>query len=198
MSTGYTHEAIEKKMGLRDFAMTCARAFGACVTLRDAPNGAPIPDEFKPSAYHIEKLGEARKELARLQAMKGAEKEAFANAAKASELKDLKDWLAKQEAENAYLAALEAQVREWKPPTPEHAELRDFMLQQIGVSKQDTGSLRKRIQNAKEKLWHEYWNAAIEQAMHDIGYHTKEDVEERERAAGRTKWIKDLRASLPR
>ena len=42
----------------KSFAMTCARAMGACVTIRDEPFDAPIPT-IKPSDYNAKAKLEA-------------------------------------------------------------------------------------------------------------------------------------------
>ncbi len=59
MPTGYT-AAVQNGTVTRfaDFAMNCARAFGALVELRDEMD-APIPDTFKPSTHHSESLKKA-------------------------------------------------------------------------------------------------------------------------------------------
>jgi hypothetical protein len=67
MPTGYT-AAIKDGISFQQFAMACARAFGALVMMRDEPSSAPIPD-FQPSNFHVEHLELARAELARLQAL---------------------------------------------------------------------------------------------------------------------------------
>ena len=44
--------------------MNCARAFGACVELRDEPGGGDrIPEAFEPSDYHLKAVEKARSEL---------------------------------------------------------------------------------------------------------------------------------------
>jgi len=44
MPTGYTAEIYEgeKEVTFEKFALTCARAFGACITIRDEPMSASI------------------------------------------------------------------------------------------------------------------------------------------------------------
>ena len=68
MPTGYT-AAIKDGISFNEYALSCARAFGALIMMRDEPADAPIPDEFKPSDYHFKKIEEAKAELARLRAM---------------------------------------------------------------------------------------------------------------------------------
>jgi hypothetical protein len=54
-------------ISFKTYALNCARAFGACVTLRDEPGGGEnIPDEFTPSDYNAKAAQKARDELAAL------------------------------------------------------------------------------------------------------------------------------------
>ena len=63
MTTGYT-DAVGKGeiTEFKDYALLCARAFGACVSMRDEPLDAEIPEEFKPNDYHEKSLQKARGE----------------------------------------------------------------------------------------------------------------------------------------
>ena len=64
MATGYTH-AIEKGISFETFALTCARAFGACINLRDEPGSTlPTVDNIvDDTPYHKESLAEANQRL---------------------------------------------------------------------------------------------------------------------------------------
>lgn len=54
MPTGYTAD-IKDGISFETYAMNCARAFGACVSLRDKPSGGKvIPDAFEPSDLDVE------------------------------------------------------------------------------------------------------------------------------------------------
>ena len=75
MPTGYT-AAIKDGIDFKTYAMNCARAFGACVMLRDEPGGGDrIPDAFEPSDYHLKAAEKTRGELAALDTMAPAELE---------------------------------------------------------------------------------------------------------------------------
>jgi hypothetical protein len=51
MPTGYTDCVRSGEVTeFADFAMKCARAFGACIEMRDEPSGTPIPEAFEPEA----------------------------------------------------------------------------------------------------------------------------------------------------
>ena len=45
MPTGYTAGILEGET-FEQYALQCAKAFGALVMMRDEPSDAPIPDQF--------------------------------------------------------------------------------------------------------------------------------------------------------
>jgi len=194
MATGYTHPVVDGSItDFSQFAMQCARAFGALISMRDAPMDAEIPDEFEPSDYSARRLAAARERLAALESMTLAEAEQKANESYAALLKAHLDYRAQMRLENDRLDAMLKHVRSWHPPTSEHRGLKEFMIEQLTTSKHDMkwGSEEPVRQSAKD------WLAAeVAAAKRDVAYHVKNDKEERERAAGRTEWVRELRASL--
>lgn len=53
MPTGYTASVADgTTTTLRAFALQCARAFGATVTMRDDPMSAEIPERFEPGGFY--------------------------------------------------------------------------------------------------------------------------------------------------
>jgi hypothetical protein len=193
MPTGYTADVMDgKQTEFNDFALTCARAFGACISLRDEPHSTPIPEEFKPSTYSAERLKEARARLDELRAMTPAQAEAAAVTAFDEGTKAAEKYDADRDEEERRLGAMEEKVRAWEPPTAEHVGLKTFMLEQISISKH--GDYRS---PRPKKLTGAAWlEAEIKSAMRDVGYHAEEQAKEEERAKGRTAWIAALRTSL--
>ena len=196
MPTGYT-APIEHGISFEKFALNCARAFGACVSLRDEPGGGEaIPEEFAPSDYHEKNAARDREELAAVIAMTPQEREQAA----------AKKW---EDGENYRLAALAtrqklraayeemlAKVNAWVPPTPDHVGLKTFMRNQIENSI-DFDCGEEYYSAPKPRLSGEQW--ALErtaQIARDIEYHAQEYAEELKRTADRTAWVKALRASL--
>ena len=77
MPTGYTARVKDGTVTeFKDFAMGCARAMGACISMREAAHDAEIPEQFEPSPYHTEQLAKAKADLAAFEAMTEAEKQA--------------------------------------------------------------------------------------------------------------------------
>lgn len=195
MATGYTHNVADGKVtDFRTFAMQCARAFGATIMMRDDPADAPIPEEFTPDTkYHDEQLVEA---TARLATLKEMSSDARRDEIEAAFRERSKQW-EKSEAERArtqarYEAML-AKVREWEPPSPDHTEMKAFMEKQLV----DSIEWDCRPTDPPKKPTPQEWHAAeIERANWNLRYHTEQRADEIRRAAERTKWISDLRASL--
>ena len=135
MPTGYT--AIiesDKEVTFKEYALGCARNFGACITMRDDPADAEIPDEFKPSTYHINAIKNAEKGLKDLEKMTDQQIETQAKNEFNNELFRIDESLAKERRISDRYAEMKKKVIQWKPPTPDHVGLKDFMLQQIDVS----------------------------------------------------------------
>lgn len=196
MPTGYTLKLMEEGQTFQEFAMLCARAFGACITMRDDPMDAPIPEEFKPSDYHSKALINAKNQLRRLKRMSGSERSEFGEKEKRNNVKAWKDSIAAKKVENARLEAMRQQVEAWQPPTNDHSEFKAFMLQQIEVSIGDSSYAISALRDAESMTATGYWKSALDEAQRDIEYHTKEAKAEVKRCETRTKWVRDLRESL--
>jgi len=194
MPTGYTLDLYNgKDITFEEFVLKCARAFGALIDVRDEPMDAPIPERFEPSDYHLTELIKAKKRL-----------------------KEVKKWnekIAEQEAERTYQEALKkreefvkknnlirkryedmlSKVREWKPPTPDHVDLKKFMIQQLEDSIEFDCFIPEMPQSLSGE---EYKEQQIKKALDDIDYHEKEYAKEVNRVRERNKWLLLLRESL--
>lgn len=194
MPTGYTSDLYEgKDVDFPDFVMTCARAFGATITMRDEPLDAPIPDEFPPSSYNQQRLAEARQRLAEVRAWTDEDAEAAARGSHEANHAAWERSVQEKNERQARYTAMLAKVQAWLPPTSEHESLKKFMAEQL------TESIRCDCTtwDPPTAMSGAEFRAAQEQkALRDIDYHTAEHVKEVERAAERTEWVRALRASL--
>ncbi len=196
MPTGYTAD-IKNGITFEQFVLGCARAFGACVSLRDEPSSTPIPDEFKPNEYYIAEIAKAKASLAKLKSLTPKEIHREAEKDYKKQLKSHENMLvAKCDLLGKYMSMLE-QVKAWQPPTPEHQGLKDFMIQQISTSIEHDCDIKWLKSLKPKKMTDADWiSKQIESAKSYLEYHTKENKEEIERARERTAWIKALRKSL--
>lgn len=195
MPTGYTHAVQSGEITeFKDFALQCARAFGALIMMRDDPLNAPIPDEFTPDDYHIKKIDEAKAEIARLQAMTVDQRDVAWRSDYQQQRERHERWEAERREQRARYDAMLAKVEAWEPPTPDHIEMKAFMRQQLTESiKFDCGHDREApVQKSREQWFAE----ALAEAQRSVDYHTREHEKEVERAANRTAWIRALRNSF--
>ena len=195
MPTGYTAKLVDEGQEFPDFVMTCARAFGALIELRDEPLDAEIPESFEPSSYNDRRIEEAQQALAEATTLSDADIELLADADHRRAVARYTEVVARAVTVGARVRAMIAQVEAWTPPTDEHQGLRDFMLQQLNETLKfdaSTSYLNEPVKLSVE----EYRAAAIARANRDITYHREQAAAEAERAAARTEWVKVLRESL--
>lgn len=196
MPTGYTAK-IPDGIDFRTFAMDCARAFGACIMLRDEPGGGEaIPDEFEPSGHNLERADEATAELSRVMAMTPEQRDAAARAEYAAGVAAAARRSAEVAATRAAYEAMLEKVRAWEPPTADHVGLWEFMEQQIVDSLKF--DCREYPELEAPLLTGAEWAARKAAELREaIERNQKWHQEEVERTAQRNAWVKALRASLP-
>ena len=196
MPTGYTSTLHDGDQTFHDFAMDCARAFGALIEMRDAPRDAEIPDRFEPwTEYHDERIEKATSLLAELDAMPPVEAQRRADAEYEESASRVAEAYSKADAIRGRYEAMRMEVEAWDPPTANHVEMKRFMLDQLARSiKSDcsTGWLK----TPEPKTGTEWVEAQRETALHDLDRYTGERAKEVARAEGRTAWLKALRESL--
>ena len=197
MPTGYTAELMEKGLDFRTFTLRCARAFGACVMQRD-DSMDDAPKKQKPSKYATNALKEAEKKLKQLQAMPAKRQQDYGEEQRSKAVASAKQSLATTRTENARLDKMAIQVRAWHPPTDDHKGLKDFMLDQISISRHDEAWGEKYVREAEEKTVEAYFVEAVSKAVRDVAYYKEEVQKEQARTAQRNGWIDDLYRSLPR
>jgi hypothetical protein len=196
MPTGYTAD-IKDGISFETYAMNCARAFGACITLRDEPSGGDrIPDVFEASDYHQRAADKARAELHALLAMTPDDhRQAAAKAweeAEATRLRILED---RRRIRTAYETMLE-RVNAWNPPTPDHVELHCFMRTQIEQSIEFDCDVSHWLTPAPRPDASTWVADEAQRINRNIEYHEEQHAQELQRAADRTAWVQSLRSSL--
>lgn len=196
MTTGYTAKLVDSGQTFEEFVLTCARAFGACIEMRDESLDTPIPEKFQPNKYHANALAESEEHLARLIKMTNAERIALGETHKIKAVNDAKASLVRITDENKRIDNMAAQVKKWAPPTPDHIELKEFMIQQLTTSRHDDAWSKKQLAEAKKQKPVHYFNTDLSSAEWSIEYHKKHLQKDEARATDRTEWIQQLRKSL--
>lgn len=200
MPTGYTHRVQTGEVTeFRDFAMACARAFGACITMRDDSADAPIPDEFKPSNYFRKSLDKALAHYHKVAAMTTAEAVESLAEHNAEQAKGRTSWEERNADYKRRYEAMLAKVEAWTPPTADHEELKRFMVSQLTESiKFDChdGDFAERCCPSFNGTAADWLAHLRNKAAEDVAYRKKAWDDEVERCRRRTKWVSDFRASL--
>jgi len=205
MSTGFTSE-IEKGISFKKFAMNCARAFGACIEMRDDPHDKEIPQEFKPSDYHLRGLEDAKQELRSFEKMsfKTAKKQ-YLDSIKKRKDDALNSLEKKRELQRKYESML-VEIQNWVPPSSEHVNMKDFMIKQVTDSIEwdcsgDYGDrvlqeLDMEVKQGTDISVKKWLAEMINSAQKKVKYHEEDYAKEVETCRKRTEWIQLLRDSL--
>ena len=204
MPTGYTSQ-IADGVSFRQFALSCARNFGAAIALRDEDSGVlPNPENVKFNSgnnYHEEQLTKAIAEKARLLSLTKDELCADFLKWRENTIKESEKTISqKRELRQKYEKMYE-KVSNWSPPTGEHFNMKDFMLEQIADSIEfdcDEKYYHERIAEAENTHQADYFWERIESLEHNIEYHFTHRCEDDNQDNERSQWIKDLIDSLPK
>jgi hypothetical protein len=196
MPTGYTADVQDGKItDFPTFALLCARAFGALVTMRDDPLGAPVPEEFQPSQHYAERARAERDRLDGLLAMTPDEIEVARNVAEEKRAAAWAEANTRATASAARYEAMLAAAEAWEPPSEDHTELKAFMIQQLKESiRFDCGPMTWGAEPLPPPAeWHA---KEIKAAADALVWNVREQHEENERVATRNAWVRLLRQSL--
>ena len=196
MPTGYTSPIYNgDDISFKDFAIRCAKNFGALFHMREEKIDAPIRKRV-PDLYYKERLTYAKKEL----------KNKVANPPSIEELKK-EYWLMvrkkkqeyqeetnrKSELKGRYEKIL-YQAKSWIPPTQEHENLKKFMIQQL----EDSIDFDCRISELHIPSEQEYIAncLSLSSLEDDIAYYQDRWNKEVKHCEEMNKWIDDLLSSL--
>ncbi|MBT6053396.1 MAG: hypothetical protein HOG49_41970 [Candidatus Scalindua sp.] len=197
MPTGYTHK-IKDGISFKEFAMGCAKAFGACITLRDSAEEA-IPKTFEPSDFYLKRVEEDEKKLERYETMIDSEIAELADIEYDNNTKYYEDAIREAKELSAKCEKLRRQVNKWEPPSDEHIEMKNFMREQLKTTVQhdcDTLYYERELENLV-KLDVVHWRKeAIADCKNDIKTGKIEYQKEVDRVNSRNNWVKLLRLSL--
>ena len=206
MPTGYTAPVESGEItDLRPFVLRCARAFGALVMFRDHPVDSGVDwdhveEQIRKDAeatikWNRERLQEAERRRDRLDTM--TDDEIHAEIRKDRD-RAVQYWIEQERQkaeENAKYDAMLAKVLQWEPPTPDHTNLKKFMVDQLTDSKRSHyPAPDPHLYDITPDEWRKKERDDIERDLEHYERRLKEHmgvVEER------IQWIKALLDSLP-
>jgi len=197
MSTVYTYCIEDGTVTeLSEFAMNCAKAFGALISMRDEPSDKEVPQVFEPSTYHKEALATAGSELIEFLTQSNEKLKKEWEDQYEDSKQSHKDYVQRLEDKKFNYQCMLLKVKEWTPPTDEHIGLKDFMLSQLNDSIKHDCEGYAPTKPVKQEF--EKWLADKTKILEEkVEYHEKEWKAEQFRCAERTDWVKQLRDSFP-
>jgi hypothetical protein len=193
MPTGYTAKLVSEGQTFNEFVLTCARAFGACVMMRDNnPDELPTPDAVATDYSHYEsRLSALYSQLKSLLKMTKAEQQVYGETKLKEERERHEQREARRLLENSRIEEMVGFVNLWIPPTQEHQQLKEFMLQQLEVSQTFNYALPLELMSPEE-----YYRNAVSETRENIRDAQESLTKERERSAARVRWVRELYSSL--
>lgn len=195
MPSAYTKDLYDGEQTFPEFAMQCARAFGALIRMRDSARDAEISDALQPGSHHLKAKERAELELDAARLMSPEEAAAAAQKEYAREQEAWAVDQAESEARVERFTSMLHQVEAWEPPTPQHVEMKAFMVEQLkGSIKVDGVRLPAPTPPPDGE---ECRRKRIEQAERAIAHHKNEHAREVQQAEEATAWVRALRESLP-
>lgn len=193
MPTGYTADVADGTVTeLKPFALRCARALGALISMRDDSWDAPIPQQFEIStSYHDAEIAGYHKEIADLEAMTEDDKKTAFETYYNEELERHERHENKKKEELSRYRSMLQKVQEWEG-APEG--IKEFMMQQLIDSIEwDCKARDFHVTESDPEEWYQrelsYAKRSLERSIKD-----REDLITR--GADRNKWLAQLHASL--
>lgn len=197
MPTGYTSiVADNENFTFPEFAMRCARNFGALVMMREESLDVPIPEKFEPSDYYKNEYEKAKVAYDNFIANPPADEdlEKQYNEYVALEMERFAAASADKDIKRGRYNAMLLKVLKWQPPTPDHEGLKKFMIDQLQDSIDFDCSENQPVISDREEYIAR--NRSGEYLKEELDFYEKRWHKEIERTNSRNKWLKELRESL--
>lgn len=197
MPTGYTAGVQSGEIvTLEQYAMTCARAFGALVSMRDQPLDSTIPEKLYPNPSYERLLNEAIKEE---EIFLNSSEEELRKMYLAEHEEAMLTWKTRLNNSNLhsqrYNQMLEKVVN-WEVPES-LSRLKDFMEEQLNSGKNfDCVDITKYDPKPIKKGFPVWKYQKQLQLRKSVDRCKKEYHDEIKRVEERNKWLADLRQSL--
>lgn len=131
MATGYTYPVCEGDITFTEFALSCARAMGACIMQRDDPSDVSPNLDEKVDDYYRTSVEDDERELAELKAMTQDEIDRGFYKYLTDRKASYESSLAETKVKVTRLKRMLKLVEGWKPPTPDHENYKKFMVSQL-------------------------------------------------------------------
>jgi hypothetical protein len=196
MPTGYTAD-ITSNTSFEDFAVKCARAFGALVDMRDAPLDAQIPDNLSPDGYYPRRVQETEKELEQFKSADDDSLKRLYLKERKRRMEEVVEGLRKMRNQRAAYERMLVMVDSWTPPSRDHVGMKKFMQEQLKTSIDfDCSHEDYYLKRDLFPPFYKWKKSRLRELRQSLKY-AKDSLKKEEKTyAKRNVWIKKLRDSL--
>lgn len=199
MPTGYTAGVADGKINtFREFALTCARNFGIAILQRDEPFGEIryVTEEDCGIPRYREKISEAERLITEFHDKSIKNLKILAREAYEDELARHNKYREEKSTTRKRYHRMIEEVTDWEPPTPEHVNLKKFMLEQLEESIKFDCNFES---NAPKEMNPEEFRAQqIANHKHSLEFYKTELARAEKRFKEGNAWIRALDESLPK
>jgi hypothetical protein len=200
MPTGYTYKIVDGQ-SFEEFALGCARAFGACIEMKDDPADMEIP-VFEVDDYEYDKLDEAQQELDKWVNMSYEDKVKYIDSSYERSKKSVLNSISTARKEQKAYDNMLAQVITWPCPTAKHIKYKEFMIEQIEISMPTGYDLSKTDEELLSERYQEVIDYAVdieyqtESKLWHLAYASEKLVEAFENTKARNDWVNAIKDSF--
>ena len=195
MALGHTAKVRSGEItDLRDFALLSLRAWRSSEGEVEIDYDIVAAEE-QPNPYYARKLEEAQNRLAHLKAMKAEEAALHWRETHTQAHAAWSDWTREKKARRKRTQDMLKKLKAWKPPTPDLAELKHFMREELETAlahEAPDADPPKPSRTAARKHLIE----ALEQAERDVAYYQSKIEEEHARVEEHNASLRALIASF--
>lgn len=140
--TGYVYGLVDNDLTFKQFASSCAYAFGALANYRDSNvDRTTLPDDVDKAlkdnsmeTYYEDQLKRSTEKYNNLKAFTKKQREEYGKNKRNERLKYAKEGLEKALKEKKIVQDMLKKVEAWEPPTPNHVNYKKFMIDQLKMS----------------------------------------------------------------
>jgi len=193
MPTGYTAD-ISKGISFKEYALNCAKAFGANILMRDEPLETPIK-KYEPDDYYIKSLTQEIAEKSRFLNLTREEMMKLWNEEFKNEFKSYTERLLEKRLLKSKYETILEDAKKFIPPTEDHINFKKFMIEQL-ESSIDFDCSEKYMAVPKKESFLIWRTRKIKNLNENINYYMKKYGEEVVRTDSRNDWNEKLFESL--
>lgn len=197
MPTWYTEPVMNGKMtSAKDYILRCAREIDYLSFMRDEPENTPIPETRPEDTYYKDLYDKAKKELSELLAMDENDIHRESEKWRQDKIKTKKEFCEMIALENSRLTEMTKKLDAWQPKHESINNLRYFAIEQLGISRENTGDIEKDIEKIRNITDNEWYENQLNRLNRDIPYWRDQITRKSMSVAVTNQWLKELRESL--